>query len=69
MVITVGQVLRPLIFLYSGGLYIGKYPPGVGISANVVWGKNMKRQRKKVKKCIKRRMGQDKEKVGSKRVK
>jgi hypothetical protein len=35
------------------GLYIGKYPPGGGggISADVIWGKNMKRPREKGGKC------------------
>jgi hypothetical protein len=50
---------------------------GEGITANVIWGKNMKRQRKKGGKCKrKRRMGKEKgrkgkenEKRGNKRVK
>jgi hypothetical protein len=39
------------------GLYIGKYAPlwGRGISADVIWGKNMKRRREKGGKCKRKR--------------
>jgi hypothetical protein len=42
---------------YSRGLYIEKYPPlgGGGISAYVIWGKNMKRRREKGGKCKRKR--------------
>ncbi len=34
--------------VWSRGVNIGKYPsPGGGISADVIWGENMKRQREK----------------------
>jgi hypothetical protein len=39
-----------IAFQKPRGLYIGKYPPPPGkekISADVIWGKNMKRQREK----------------------
>jgi hypothetical protein len=60
------------------GLYIGKYfpSPGGGISADVIWGKNMKRRRGKRGKYERkrkkgeriRRKGKENEKRGSKRV-
>jgi hypothetical protein len=39
----------------SRGLYFGKYPPGWGISADVIWGKDMKRRREKRGKCKRKR--------------
>ncbi len=70
-----------LIKHYSRGLYIGKYPPpprGDEISANVIWGKNMKMQRIKKRENVKEkgRKGEEKGRKGkeneirrSKRVK
>ncbi len=40
------------------GIYFGKYPPpprGREISADVIWGKNMKRRREKREKCKRKR--------------
>jgi hypothetical protein len=64
--------------MYSQGPIYWKIPRGEGkISANVIWGKNMKRQREKGGKCKtkrkkrekKGRKGNENEKRGSKRVK
>jgi hypothetical protein len=44
--------------LSDRGLYIGKYPPPPGggeISADVIWGKNMKRVRENRGKCKRKR--------------
>jgi hypothetical protein len=49
-------------FFLECGLSFGKYPPPPpGISANVIWGKNLKRGREKEGQCkTKRKKGEEK---------
>jgi hypothetical protein len=53
------------------GLYVGKYPPKGGISADVIWGKNIKREEKKgenvTEKGRKGRKGKENEKKKGKK--
>ncbi len=54
---------------FPRGLYFEKYPPGGGISADVIWGKNMKRGREKGGKCNrKRKKGERKRKKGERKL-
>ncbi len=72
---TTGNII--CIFIYLRGLYIGKYPSPGGISADVIWGENMKRGREKQgnvkekgrKGKEKGRKGKENEKKGSKKIK
>ncbi len=50
----------------KSGLYLEKYPPPPGgISADAIWGENMKRGREKDVKCGKKgRKGKEEEKIG-----
>jgi hypothetical protein len=45
-----------LIYRNDRGLYVGQYPPTPrGVSANVIWEKNIKRGREKGGKCKRKR--------------